>query len=251
MAKLIVFKTQYINYLKENIEKNKEYYKNADSVYFGSGNKYNLTSSIEIDDVYPTLIPEMGEDVSNAILVYEYLDSINETIASDPRLWVYLSHVAFCDYVVKRWGIDKADDMVGKVEKRFFVDNNARSLRRNAISRLWWAVYLTVEPWLKDERLRLLYSDDKYYYTRVLMADESISSDLVERPQISSSPILFISILCFIDKNRELSREFYRQFLKEIVLTLGYKKMGICSFEEIMDELNSISSEIKERLKKV
>lgn len=249
MAKLTVFKAQYVNCLREKIKDNEEYYRKADNMYFCSENKYNLVSSIEIDDTIPSLIPEKGQDALNAILVYEYLHNINETIASDPRLWVYLSHVVFCDYVVKRWKIEKTDDLIKKVEKRFFVDNNARSIRRNAISRLWWATHLTVEPWLKDERLSSLFSEDKYYFTRVLMADESISSDLVERPQISSSPILFISVLHFIDKNRDLGRKFYRQFLKEIVLTLGYKKMGICTLEEIMSELDSISVEVKSRLK--
>ena len=44
MAKLTVFKAQYVNNLREKIKDNEEHYRKADNTYFCSENKYNLAS---------------------------------------------------------------------------------------------------------------------------------------------------------------------------------------------------------------
>lgn len=248
MAKLKVFKDQYLLNLKSQIDKNINSYINADEQFFTGDKSGILTSSFKISDTKPTLRPNLKNEAENAISIYKYLP-IDNTIASDPRIWSYLAHTQFCKYVVERWGINSKDDS-DKILQRFFLNGNARSLRRHAIARLWWAAKLTVAPWEISKELLPLKKNDKYYYTRVLMRDESLASDIVERPQLSSSPILFISILEFLDKHSEYNgRAFYREFLKEIILTLGYRKIMTLGLEALLAELNEIALDISKRNK--
>lgn len=246
MAKLKVFKDQYLLNLESQIDKNIDAYINADEQFFIGNEGGILTSSFEIPDTKPILQPNLKNEAENAINIYEYLP-IDNTIASDPRIWAYLAHTQFCKYVIGRWNINSKDDSE-KIHQRFFLNGNARSLRRHAIARLWWAAKLTVEPWKTSEKLSLLKKNDKYYYTRVLMRDESLASDIVERPQLSSSPILFIGILEFLDKHPKYNgRSFYREFLKEIILTLGYRKIMTLDLDTLLAELDEIANDISKR----
>lgn len=246
MAKLKVFKDQYLLNLESQIDKNIDAYINADEQFFIGSEGDILTSSFEIPDAKPILQPNQKNEAENAINIYEYLP-IDNTIASDPRIWAYLAHTQFCKYVIERWNINSKDDSE-KIHQRFFLNGNARSLRRHAIARLWWAAKLTVEPWKTSEKLSLLKKNDKYYYTRVLMRDESLASDIVERPQLSSSPILFIGILEFLDKHPKYNgRSFYREFLKEIILTLGYRKIMTLDLDTLLAELGEIANDISKR----
>ena len=99
-----------------------------------------------------------SSDIDNAIAIYEAYPDLNETQASDPRLWTYLSHVTLRDYVLARWPLtgtceqimnDKSlkASAINFVLSHWFASSNDRMLRRNAIARLWWAVHLTRAPW--------------------------------------------------------------------------------------------------------
>src|SRR5688572_9901109 len=65
------------------------------------------------------LDPEKS-DLENCILLYNGL-KLNETQASDSRLWTYLSHVVFWNYMRKRWAVEdirKNDNPIGRVIDR-------------------------------------------------------------------------------------------------------------------------------------
>ena len=54
-------------------------------------------------------------------------------------------------------------------------------MRRNAISRLWWAANLTVAPWETDQGLEHLQSSDRFKFTRILLSKAQIFQDVLER----------------------------------------------------------------------
>ena len=247
MAKLRVFKNQYLLNLETSITTNIDHYKNSDSDFFLGDGSGILESSYDIPDEAPILDPE--NDPENAIRLFEYLAQIDKTAASDPRLWVYLAHTTFCEYAIERWGINKKDEPEKTVAWRLFTNGDARTLRRHAIARLWWATRLTVAPWEDNPFFEPFKKDDRYYYTRILMQDETTSSDLLERVQITSCPELFITILDYLGNHPELrKRELWREFMKEIILTLGYRKMMTLNLASLQSELDAIAIEIKRRL---
>lgn len=251
MSKLKVFKSRYDQELKDSIKDNTKFYLGYNDYALPNEENGTLTSNIEISDDVPILSASPDDDINDAIKVFEYLP-IDETAASDPRLWSYLTHVTFKNYVSNRWPIandDNIEKTTKKIEERWFTSGNARSLRRNAISRLWWGARLTVAPWEHDGYFDILEDADRYKYTRVLMEVEDLASAIVERPQLSSSSRLLIAVLEYLATEGETAkkRAFYREFLKEVILTLGYRKIMTLNLDELLSELNDIGLEVKRR----
>jgi hypothetical protein len=243
MSKLTIFRNAYVQELRNDVIENMDFYRNQGGkiVY---GNENTLTSKVEIADVPPTLDPSVLEDINNAIKIYEYLP-IDNTQASDIRLWIYLTHITFKDYLLVRWPVGESGKQKRVIE-RWFLTGNARSLSRNAISHLWWATRLTVAPWeTDDDYFAQLKNDDRYIYTKALLRIEDATSALMER-KLSWSKRILIAILEYMRKHDEFAykRSFYRNMLKEVVLALGYRKIMMLSFDELLTEIDGIASEI-------
>lgn len=179
----------------------------------------------------------VSADLGNAIALHSYYLGLDETQASDPRLWAYLSHVEFRKYTLVRWGLSGSfKDLKGEAEKirainqiidHWFVSGNDRDLRRHAIARLWWAAHLTYAPWERDpEFFADLKREDPYYYTRILLATQDIYQQVLERAMGRSNRIL-ISILDYLARNPDFaaSRERIRGLTKELNLLYGTKKL--------------------------
>lgn len=143
-----------------------------------------LNTLIEVPEEAPQLItggPRADEEADNAVKVYEFLGPLDRTQAADPRLWTTLTHTTFWDYCRNRWpakGKDSAYILEHWFEKP---GGGLGALRRNAISRLWWAANLTVAPWETDGALAHLQSSDRFRFTRTLLSQAQIFQDVLER----------------------------------------------------------------------
>ncbi|MBV9159911.1 MAG: hypothetical protein JO019_04940 [Candidatus Kaiserbacteria bacterium] len=208
---------------------------------FPAKEKELLPSTIVLQTKAPVLKAPKSDpvsaDIDNAITLYEHYRNLDETQASDPRLWVYLSHVEFRKYSLVRWGLDGTyKDLKDAAEKtkainylleHWFISGNDRDLRRHAIARLWWAAHLTYAPWESDpEFFGDLKNKDPYYYTRVLLSTQDIYQQVLERAMGRSNRVL-ISVLDFLGKNKKFaqSRESIRTLMKELNLAYGTKKI--------------------------
>jgi len=220
-----------------------------------------LSSTIKVEGKPPTLktpkADPVSSDLDNAIALYEYYKNLDETQASDPRLWVYLSHVEFRKYSLSRWGLKvslvdlKDEDEKQKainyiLEHWFILNGNDRDLRRHAIARLWWAAYLTRSPWETDPDFFIdLKKDDPYYYTRVLLSTQDIYQQVLERAMGRSNRIL-ISVLDFLGEHPEFakSRERVRSLMKELNLVYGTKKIIMLDRQSLKSIIEKTASEI-------
>lgn len=121
-----------------------------------------------------------ANDVEHACGVFEYLKGLSRTQARDDRLWETLSHSVFWSYVQQRWGDSK--NVANAVRLHWFVpDKGKASLRSQAISRLWWAAFLTYAPWESDPALQVFEAVDKFRFTRILLRHQQFFVDMVER----------------------------------------------------------------------
>ena len=83
-------------------------------------------------------------EFKNCKILYENLKFINESQASEERLWAGLCHSVFYNYIRQRWGYDKTlpkneKDAVSGIISRFFFSGGVRSgLYRNTLSKCWW-----------------------------------------------------------------------------------------------------------------
>lgn len=223
-----------------------------------------LPSTLEIVGKPPTLkVPKkdpVSSDLENAILLHEYFKNLDETQASDARLWTYLSHVEFRKYSLARWGLDekfKTAKDPAEIQKaanqlldHWFVSGNDRDLRRHAIARLWWAAHLTYAPWEKDpEFFATLKKDcksDPYYFTRALLSTQDIYQQVLERAMGRSNRIL-ICVLYFLDKNAKFasSRENIRSLMKELNLVYGTKKIITLDWTSMLSLIKETAKEIE------
>jgi len=206
-----------------------------------------LQSTIKLDGDKPELNPDINADVENAIKIFEYFHNIDKTQASDKRLWIYLSHVTFREYTIGRWGIktpeaelatslDAKRRAINYIAEHWFLSGSSRSLRRHSIARLWWAAYLTAAPWEQDpEYFASLDTSDKFIYTRILFATQDIYQQTLER-NLGRSNKMLIATLEYLRQNPGTSqnREAIRNIMKELNLMLGYRKLAVLSFDELL-----------------
>lgn len=219
-----------------------------------------LPSTIAVEGKPPVLaVPEndpVSADLDNAIVLHEYYRNLDETQASDPRLWTYLSHVEFRKYSLARWGLKfSLEDLDEPAERNrainyllehWFISGNDRDLRRHAIARLWWAAHLTHAPWEADpEFFARLKKDDPYYYTGILLYTQDIYQQVLERAMGRSNRIL-ISVLDFLDANREFakSRDSVRSLMKELNLAYGTKKLIMLDYSKLKETIEKTAMAI-------
>lgn len=218
-----------------------------------------IDSNIETTGKLTLKVPKkdlVGADLENIISLYEHYKLLDETQASDPRLWVYLSHVEFRKYTLARWGLggthkDLKDDSskyraVNQLLEHWFIGGNVRDLRRHSIARLWWAGHLTYAPWERDpEFFGDLKRSDPYRFTKILLFTQDIYQQVLERAMGRSNRIL-ISVLEFLDDNRNFaeSRENIRELIKELNLIFGTKKIIALDRQSLKNLIQKTASEI-------
>jgi hypothetical protein len=173
-------------------------------------------------------------DTENSIALYEELD-LNETQASDARLWTYLTHVTFWRYMRKRWALEdvrKGDDPMGRVVDRYLLVNpNLESLTRNGISRLWWYAHLT-----KDKT-----RTDNYELTRILLRRAEVAVGIMERV-VGSNRNTRVGVLDFLKENQAIlnSEDLTRQLLRSFNLYGGVKILPMLNSTDIKKVLQEI-----------
>ncbi|GEC93340.1 DUF6339 family protein [Brevibacillus brevis] len=177
-------------------------------------------------------------DLENTITLYSAFKNLSITDATDERIWTYLAHVPFWDYMQARWGIDadipeeedllaeeedtiqdvnsgkKKKDPEEKIRRRYFfqgkTSNTDRALFRNGIARLWWFGYVSF-----DEN-----REDKFELTKILLYNQEIQVNLLERGFSRNRKWAKAILSVLADRKREgqsfYSRESFRELTKHI-----------------------------------
>lgn len=253
-----IFKSSYISKLRSDLKSGaslKSYFLNA----FSPPEDAIMETSIKIDPNKINLTiyssgNQADADIKNAIKVYEAYHSLTETQASDSRLWTYLAHCTFRKYVMKRWDLRKkynevvsnpsvANSIINFILSHWFAGGNDRSLRRNAIARLWWATHLTVSPWKKDPEYFSgvdTASEDPYKYTKILFSTQDVFQQVLERGLGRDSRVL-ISVLEYIGKHSSMTREQIRKVMKELNLVASTQNIAILNRGELSNLIEEIA----------
>ena len=235
-----IFKRAIVEQMRADLRSGKSLKTYFQEVY-PAADKDLLPSTILIQGKPPVIkAPKkdpVATDLENAIALHEFYKSIDETQASDSRLWAYLSHVEFRKYSLARWGLpgeyadlktaDAKQRAINQLLEHWFVSGNDRDLRRHAIARLWWAAHLTYAPWERDpEFFGDAKNKDPYFFTRILFLTQDIYQQVLERSMGRSDRIL-ISVLEYLGANKKFaeSRENIRNLMKELNLVYGTKKI--------------------------
>ncbi len=255
-----IFKRSFVEKLRMEVNSGKglkDYFQS----YIHFSEEETIPATLSTEGKIPML--NADSDVENAIRLYEYFKPLNETQASDPRFWTYLSHATFRSYVLKRWGIkDKYEDVIkdpilkqkaiNSIIDHWFISGNDRALRRHALARLWWAAHMTIRPWESEpEYFSTIVNEDPYAYLKVLFSAEDIFQSILERKTYRDKKV-FITLLEFLKKNPDVinSRDLFRELMKEMNLVSSTKRLSVIPFGELYLLIESLTNDLKNDFKK-
>lgn len=215
-----------INFMKNNaldmlisdIPNNTSFYNSKDKwigQYFenkGFGS-YSFNTGIMVSDVDLTL-GDSKTDYENAVKLYEsFKDQLNPVQASDLRLWAYLAHNTYWDYMRTRWAIDVAseededdagkDKIVSRIGSRyFFKASKGKAFVRQGIARLYWSAYLTYD---EDNK------NNPYEMTEYFLSKQDIFLVSTER-SLARYKTLLLAALKVLKEHGELKRTEIRSY---------------------------------------
>lgn len=212
-----------------------------------------FNTSISIPETPPIL--EVGSkpsstenDTVNAEKVYEYLGRLTRTQAADERLWATLSHTVFWGYCKERWPNTIKRDYI---LEHWFEKKGAGlgALRRNAISRLWWAANLTIAPWDNDADFKVFENADRLKYTSVLLSQQQIFFDVLERSYGSNKKIRICLLDALYNHLPKVSNKdnLSKEVSKQVSLILKHKQLESLEVEDLRQYLNKLVGAIADK----
>lgn len=173
---------------------------------------YFFNSMISVPDV-DLIIGDSKTDFKNAVALYSALkDTLNPVQASDLRLWAFLAHNTYWDYMRERWAIDVPEDddeaeaeankLVARVGSRyFFKASKGKAFVRQGIARLYWSAHLTYD----DE------NSNPFEYTEYFLSKQDIFAVSTER-SLARNKTLLLAALKVLKENGDLKRKDIRQY---------------------------------------
>lgn len=217
--------------LKVNIISNINRYK-SDEIWINhyfEGKVWSLPSTVKIDkvDLHMPQSSTLHFDFENTKKLYTALKGISVIQATDERLWTYLTHTVFWNYMRKRWPVESYLDREKPVdaikERYFFMANRDRALIRNGIARLWWYGYVSYD----EER------NDPFELTRMLLSKLDIAQSLLER-SFSRNPDITKAVLSVL-MQKEQEESFFIEREKFRSLMMYINQLGGVTILDTLD----------------
>ena len=210
-------KSSYENVKNRYINLNEPFNFINDNIEIISSGSYEIGNITLIDDTNGSY------DFENAKIIYTAFSNLTPTEANDERLWVTLTHHYFHKYCVTRWM--NQESKKDSVIDRFFYEGNSLVARsRNAISRLWWTAYLTINNDTDNEDL-------KWALTKTIFSTQDIQVSLLER-KLGLYENIRTPFLEFYQENKEVVNS---KMIQKIIRELN-NYGGVISLTELSNE---------------
>ena len=170
-------------------------------------------------------------DLENVVIIHRLLgEKLSRVQASDARLWTYLCHETYWEYMKWRWPVDRAS-----IKSRYFVNgNDSRALSRNGIARLWWFGHLTYD----NTRI------NPYELTEVFLWNQNIQHNLLER-SFGRNRVILHGVLEFMKREADIfngskAKANVERLAKAINIRGGVILLDCLSKTEVLDYLDKV-----------
>lgn len=219
MTKVQYLTASTVNDLRRTVKENLNWYLQPESIVpiIMDEGQIRLTQ-LEFDAnglrqaLYRQDAAESTSDNVCSIAVYQELSMLTPHQAIDERLWVWLSHFQYPEYITKRW-LSSGSDKEGEIERRIiahhFTGDSRSVIRDHGLSRLWWL----------GRTANLVYPDDPKLFLDVILHRQDIRSALIERPSLSMNinvlRAVFEIMLEQWNEERENARLFERESFRD------------------------------------
>lgn len=222
MANLRYFDETVYGNLYADIKNNIDFYASSDVElkdllpnipYYGESTiSANLPSELDFKNDMNTN-EKNKSDIVNTRFIYEALKALSPLVATNGYLWSYLCHTKYKKYVIARWiknpeDEDKHEKTVETIKKRFFCSSDKKVIMRmNAISRLWWAGYLTY-----DEN-----HGDPYHLTKILFTGQQICGDILDTLFCGNKTIITGILLAIEQYKNEIKENISSELVRRCI----------------------------------
>ena len=197
-----IFTPEYVNLLSNDIKV--ENYE-QDSIVFDD-NQVRRLKGIEKPDGLEEKMLNASSEFEAAVFLYESFKDLKPSFAARPELWVYLTHADLARYVKKQWpyldvyeaGKNKGKKRTEEDKKKYIQDHwliSPNGITRTSLMNYWWAVYMTV-----DESL----GDNKYELTKVFFSNNGMRTRRLGVGHLGRNREALKGVLSFIKDNPEL-----------------------------------------------
>lgn len=155
MKPLKLFKNEFVLDNIAKLETNDGVSRYLDDNYIFSESAVLINPNILFPGDVSLLMPDKSgnHDFENAVKIYETYKSFSPTEATSGRIWTYLAHVQYWDYMKKRWPIEnQSEDKRGGyiIEHWFLSGSGASNLARHGLAMLWWGAHVTYDKERSD-----------------------------------------------------------------------------------------------------
>ena len=210
----------------------------------GIGN-YSFNTGIAVPDV-DLIVGDSSTDFENSKRIYEaFKGSINPIQASDLRLWAYLAHCTYWEYMRTRWAINieseeddedtGSDKLVARIGSRyFFKASKGKAFVRQGIARLYWAAYLTYDE---------TNAANPYEMTEYFLSKQDIFTVSTEHA-LARNKALLIGALKALKEHGELKRQEIRRFFVKLNQAGGIVVFDSLNIESAYELSQSVLAEV-------
>lgn len=236
--KIQFLKENALERLKTNIEANIDKYSESSNSwiyeYFEDENPF-MDYKKEVSEIKLNMSAERPEstDVENSKILYLALKDLDNSQASDERLWAGLAHGQLWEFMIYRCKMSSSKMNADSIKSNFFFKRNPRrAIIVNTIARLWWVGRLTYDESNKDDPFYAIKYFETDFSTKVLTL---FSSNFTNNSKITLA--LIKAILDIEDENGKISRQEYQALLRYLNMIGGTFILDYLSEDEIKAKL--------------
>lgn len=240
------FRQAFLDQFKSNLQSNLSSYETNEiwvHAYFGDS-PWSSDTSLSLPAGFELLSPTSRSnlhDLENTIRLHTALQHLTVAQATDERLWAWLAHVQFWQYMRARWPVERyvregvlPSKVANNIKERyFFMSNRHRALVRHGIARLWWYGHISYDA----------SREDPYELTALLLSKLDIAQSLLER-NVSGNLAVCKAVLHVLEaeekKGNDFSdRERFRDLVQHLNRLGGVTVLDALEEEEIRSELEA------------
>lgn len=209
---LMYLKEDAVLDLKTSLSSTHEHYRSSDInwIHERFENKNIVMPSRTTIDKVQLVIPESKLrhfDMDNIRIIHDSLKILHTHQATDERIWTYMTHFTYREYMLKRWPAGS----VSLIRERYFVNTPTRGLVRNGISRLWWYGHLTYDSSFSDP----------YTLTETLMDEQDIALQLIDRTFSRNNAFLKNILRVLTDYKKTHGKKADRDDLRKLYVAIN------------------------------
>ena len=219
--------------------------------FFKATGGHLVDSRVDVPALPALKLPsgDKDHDLENAIKLHTALRNLTPAQAADERLWAWMAHDPYWDYMRVRWPADewKKKGLTPEETRRGFryvlehyFAPDARALVRHGIARLWWFGKATF-----DEA-----SSDPYRRTKLMLRTADSRQSIMER-QYWRNPEVLAPLLDRVEhwEKKNFSfyqpRERFRQLCKDVNAWGGTMLLDSLAAKDVAALVDAAARELK------